>query len=108
MPSFEAGIRDNPHGKTPDIKQMPILMEVADSTYGLDRSWKWQRYAASKVPVYGILDLNNRRLEVFTNPTGKGRKARYELVTTYQKDDEAPILLDGNEIGRLRVKDMLP
>ncbi|HEU5116284.1 MAG TPA: Uma2 family endonuclease [Isosphaeraceae bacterium] len=100
-------LRDNTR-RTPDIKQMPILIEVSDSSYDLDRSWKWRRYAASKVPVYGILDLNNRRLEVFTNPTGKGRRAQYELVTTYQKDDEAPIILDGNEIGRLRVKDVLP
>ena len=102
------GIRDNPQGKTPDIKQMPILIEVADSSYDLDRSWKWQRYAASRVPVYGILDLNNRRFEVFTSPTDRGRKARYELVTTYQAEDEAPVILDGTEIGRLRVRDVLP
>ena len=102
------GIRDNPHGESPDIKQMPLLIEVADSSYSLDRSWKWQRYAASKVPMYGILDLNKQRLEVFTNPTGRGRKARYELVTTYPAEDEAPMVLDGTEIGRLRVRDVLP
>ncbi len=94
--------------KTPKLDRFAIIIEVADSSYNTDRSWKWQRYAASGVPVYGILDLNNRRFEVFTSPTGRGRKARYELVTTYQAEDEAPVILDGTEIGRLRVRDVLP
>lgn len=102
------GARRDYTRRTPDLNRFALIIEVADSSYGKDRSWKWRRYAASKVPVYGILDLNARRLEVFTRPTGRGASARYEDVALYGPDDQAPVVVDGSEVGRFRVADVLP
>jgi Uma2 family endonuclease len=94
--------------QTPNLNRFAVLIEVADTSYGKDGTWKWCRYAASKVPVYGILNLNDRRLEVFTNPVGRGKSARYEVEATYGPNDEVPVIVDGAEVGRFRVGDVLP
>lgn len=94
--------------RTPNLNRFALIIEVADTSYGKDRIWKWCRYAASKVPVYGILNLNDRRLEVFTDPIGRGKSARYESETVYGPDDVMPVIIDGAEVGRFRVGDVLP
>ena len=49
-----------------------LLAEVSDTSYDYDRYAKWVTYAAARVPVYWIIDLNRRQLEVHTEPTGEG------------------------------------
>jgi Uma2 family endonuclease len=94
--------------QTPNLNQFAFIVEVSDTSLDKDRSWKWRRYAASRVPVYGILDLNARNLQLFTNPVGRGRSARYEAVARFGADDEVPVVVDGREVGRFRLGDVLP
>ena len=65
-------------------------------------------YAAARVPVYWILDLNRPPLEVHTEPTGEGEDAVYTRTQLYGPDDEVPLVLDGREVGRFPVKEILP
>ncbi len=102
------GVRRDYTRTTPNLNRFALIIEVADTTYDKDRHWKWRRYAASKVPFYGILDLNARRLEVFTRPAGRGKSARYEDVAVHGPDDEVPVIVDGIEVGRFRVNEVLP
>jgi Uma2 family endonuclease len=44
------------------------VIEVADSSYERDTGEKLRAYAAAGVPQYVVIDLDNRRAEVFTNP----------------------------------------
>jgi Uma2 family endonuclease len=94
--------------QTPNLDRFAFLIEVADTSLAKDRTWKWRRYAASGVPVYGILDLNAAKLHLFTNPTGRGRLARYEAEATFGPDDRVPVVVGGREITRFRLGDVLP
>jgi Uma2 family endonuclease len=85
-----------------------LVAEVSQTSYNYDRYDKWLTYAASRVPVYWILDLNARRLEVHTEPTGGGEAANYARTEFYGPDDEVPLVLDGREIARFAVKEILP
>ncbi len=85
-----------------------IVVEVSDTSYRIDRDQKWSTYAASDVPAYWIVDLNRRRLEIHTEPTGDGDSARYARSQTLGPDDEVPLVLDGREVARFVVKDILP
>lgn len=85
-----------------------LVVEVADSSYRIDRKSKWSTYAAAGVPIYWLLDLNRRRLEVHTGPIGDGRTGRYETTQLLGPDDEATIVLDGREVARFFVRDILP
>jgi Uma2 family endonuclease len=83
------------------------LVEIADSSYVKDRGPKWQKYAASGIPEYWLLNCPLRRLEIFTQPTGKGRKAAYESSIHYEQNDAVPVVLSGQEVGRLKLSDVL-
>jgi Uma2 family endonuclease len=85
-----------------------LLIEVADTSYDYDRYAKWVTYAAARVPVYWILDLDRRQLEVHTEPTGQGEAAVCSRAQIFGPDDEVPLILDGREVGRFPVKEILP
>ena len=87
---------------------MAFLVEVAESTYPADRGAKWRRHAACGVRVYWIVNLNARVVEVYTNPSGRGATAAYRDTTLYGPDDQTPVLIEGREIGRVDVRDILP
>jgi Uma2 family endonuclease len=53
--------------RQPHPNQAVLVIEVGDSSLALDRE-KCFEYAAAQVPEYWIVDVNNRRLEVYRNP----------------------------------------
>ncbi|MGZ3395566.1 MAG: Uma2 family endonuclease, partial [Isosphaeraceae bacterium] len=69
---------------------------------------KYRRYAAARVPVYWILDLHHRRVEVFTRPVGQGAMASYSASVSYPEGGTVPVFLLGKEIGVIHVADLLP
>ena len=74
----------------------------------LDRGEKWRAYAAARIRVYWIVNLPERRIEVYTDPAGRGKSASYRESATFGPDDEVPVVIDGQEVGRLAVRDILP
>jgi len=84
-----------------------LLIEVADSSYAIDRGKKWQQYATARIPVYWIVNLPQSQIEVYSAPSGKGRSAAYRDVALYARDDLVPVVLEGKELGRIPVRDVL-
>ncbi len=85
-----------------------ILVEVADTSYAKDSRPKLRRYASFQIPVYWILDLNRRLVELHTLPFGKGKQAGYARCDIYQEHDLVPDVLGAAEAGRIAVADLLP
>jgi hypothetical protein len=85
-----------------------LLVEVSDTSYAKDSGPKLRRYATSQVPVYWIVDLNRRIVEVYTGPFGKGKQAGYARRDVFREDDRVPVVLDGQEVGQVAVADLLP
>ena len=102
------GPRSQYRSKDPGSADLGMLVEVSDSTYATDRGGKWRRYATVKVPVYWILNLPQRQMEVYTAPSGRGKTAGYRDCQVYGETDEVPVILDGREWGRIKVGDLLP
>ena len=61
------------------------------------------RYAASNIPAYWIINLVEHQLEVYSDP--EGREYRRSQVLAEQ---DVPLILDGVEVGRIRLTDRLP
>jgi Uma2 family endonuclease len=104
-------LRGNPRdyaGRRRTPADAALLMEVSDTSYDYDRYTKSVTYAAARVPVYCILDLNRRRLEVHTEPTGEGEASVYARTQIFGPDDEVALILDGREVGRFLVREILP
>jgi Uma2 family endonuclease len=88
-------------------EHVALVIEIADSSYSYDLK-KRAMYAKCGIPVYGIINLNARRLEVYTDPTGPDPAPDYRSRADFGPDDEVPIVLDGREVARVFVRDLLP
>jgi Uma2 family endonuclease len=94
--------------RSPQPADIGLLVEVADSSYPKDSGRKLRRYAAVGVPVYWIVNVGQAQVEVHHEPRGQMRRAYYHKVEIYDLLAQVPVVVDGQEQGRIPVKDMLP
>ncbi len=85
-----------------------LIVEIADSSLSQDRTLKGPLYARAAIPIYWIVNLVDRILEVYTDPTGPDSSPCYRQRQDYQAGDLVPRVLDGTEIDRIPVADLLP
>jgi hypothetical protein len=86
-----------------------LVIEVSEHTYTRDRGWKLTRYAHNRIPIYWIVHLARRTIEVFSSPVGYGDLATYAGPSyVFAEGDEVPVVLDGVEVHRFPVSDLLP
>lgn len=64
----------------PTATQIVLILEVAGSSLGYDHGSKAAAYARSGIPTYLILNLDERRLEVMTEPDRAGGRYRRKLT----------------------------
>lgn len=92
----------------PSGKEVLLLIEIAESSYATDRGVKWHGYAAAGVPIYWIVDLDRRVVEVHCAPGGRGKTARYRATASFGPDDTVPVVVGGREVGTVAVSEILP
>jgi Uma2 family endonuclease len=98
--------------RKPGPRHVPLVVEVADKSLKRDRTVKKRIYAAASIPVYWIINLIDRCVEVYTELTGplggENAEADYRQVRIFGPDDEVALVLRGREVGRIAVRDLLP
>lgn len=102
-----AGPRSLFKTRNPKPSEVILLVEVADSSLHEDQTTKLELYAGAKVAVYGIVNLVDRRVEVYTEPKG-GKSPTYKKQVNYGPEEEVPVVVAGQELGRIAVKELLP
>lgn len=65
-----AGTADDYALRHPGVADLLLLVEVSDTTLADDRNSKLQLYAAHGVEEYWIVNIPDRRVEVFRHPEG--------------------------------------
>jgi Uma2 family endonuclease len=88
----------------PGPDDVALLVEVAESSLGFDRRAKLRIYAAAGIPYYWIINLVDRQLEVYSEPHSAGYRSRQVLGP----EEQVALVIDGREVGRLNVADLLP
>jgi hypothetical protein len=84
-----------------------LLVEVSHKTYARDRGRKLRRYAHNKIPVYWIVNIERRTVEVFSGPVGQGDLATYAgTPLTFHEGEAVPVELDGSIVGHLDVTEI--
>jgi Uma2 family endonuclease len=81
-----------------------LVVEVSVSTLVLDRGKKLDAYRAGRVPIYWIVNLVDRQVEVYTSPGPAGYAARQDFLPGQQ----VPVVIDGQQLGHVAVDDILP
>lgn len=95
--------------RNPGAEHIALVIEVADVTLLRDRRVKSRIYGRAGIPTYWILNLVERRLEVYTAPTGAAQaEAGYGEQAQFGADDHAPVIVEGVEVGRVKIADLLP
>jgi Uma2 family endonuclease len=92
----------------PEPRETGILVEVPDSTLRHDRGFKKRIYARDRTPVYWIVNLVDRQVEVYTDPTGPADVPDYRQRQDYKPGEDVPVVIDGQEVGRIPVAELLP
>ncbi|HEX5083086.1 MAG TPA: Uma2 family endonuclease, partial [Blastocatellia bacterium] len=92
----------------PGPNDVPLVIEVSDSTLRRDRGLKKRIYARAGIQVYWIINLLENCIEVYTEPTGNVEEPDYQRRQGYSPDDEMPVVIEGKEIGRLAARELLP
>jgi len=91
----------------PGAREVPLVVEVSDSSLPDDQTTKLGLYAAAKIPVYWIVNIPERRIEVYTQPRG-GKSPTYRQQDDYGPDDSVPVVVAGRQLGTIPVKELLP
>jgi Uma2 family endonuclease len=91
----------------PSAADVGLLMEVADTSLLRDQRDKTRIYARNSIPYYWIVNLVDRRLEVYSQPSGPIPIPAYQSFQVYQPGDAVPLVLDGQTVGTIPVTDLL-
>jgi Uma2 family endonuclease len=94
--------------RQPGPEEVALVVEVAESSLEIDRGTKKRAYARAGIAIYWIVNLIERQIEVYTDPSGPADRPDYGQHRDYHLDDRVPVVLGGVEIGHLLVRELLP
>lgn len=84
-----------------------LLIEVAETSLDEDRDCKGPLYALAAIPLYWIVNLVDRQIEVYSQPRG-GKSSEYQRRQDYGEGDRVPLLIAGRKVKLIAVRDLLP
>jgi Uma2 family endonuclease len=92
----------------PGAGDVTLVVEVADASLERDQTFKKQIYAQAGIPVYWIVNLIDRRVEVYTDPSSPSEAPDYGQRRDYAAQDAVPLVLEGREVAQIPVGRLLP
>jgi Uma2 family endonuclease len=101
--SIVRGTDDDYQDRHPGPADVAVLIEVSESSLPRDRGKRLSTNARCGIPVYWIINLVERRIEVYTDPRPEG----YGLCTVYREGQAIPVVIGGAEFGPIPVDQLL-
>lgn len=92
----------------PTPSDIALLIEVADSSLADDRREKGALYAQANIAEYWIVNLVDRRVEVYTNPTGPVADPEYRQRRDFDANTSVPLTIHGQIVATIAAADLLP
>ncbi|HSQ54468.1 MAG TPA: Uma2 family endonuclease [Gemmata sp.] len=93
------------HPTPPDVG---LVIEVANTSLLRDQRDKARIYARANIFCYWIVNLEDRRIEVHTQPSGPCDSPAYASVVNYSSGESVPLVLDGATVAMIPVAELLP
>ena len=93
--------------RKPGAADTAFVIEVSASSLGRDRGVKARIYAAAGVPVYWVVNVDAKQVEVYTQPGGTGDAAAYARQDVFPVGTDVPVVLDGATVGTIAVADLM-
>jgi hypothetical protein len=90
--AVDIGVLQNEHDRAHEEEDGPLPLDPR---------------AHNKIPIYWIVSIERRTVEVFSDPVGRGDLATYAgTPLTFHEGEAVPVELDGSVIGHLDVKEI--
>jgi Uma2 family endonuclease len=105
--SIVRGVLENYLDEIPRAPDLGLVIELADSSLGDDSKEMMAAYARSAIPIYWIVNIPRNRIDVYSQPTGPSATPTYGECLSYLPGEDVPLILDGREVGRIAVSDVL-
>jgi Uma2 family endonuclease len=102
--SVVRGSVDDYENRNPEPSDIALVAEVGDSSVAADQTVMKRVYAGAGIPVYWIVNLVERRLEVYQRPEG----GVYQDCSIVTESEFVELVIEGQPVGRIAVADLLP
>ena len=85
-----------------------IVGEVADASMLHEKRAKAHIYARFAIPVYWIINLQDQRIEVHSQPSGPTAEPKYNVIANYTLGDVVPLDLKDYTVTEIPTDNLLP
>ena len=92
----------------PVASDVLLVVEVSDSTLREDRNEMAQLYGGARIPTYWIVNLQDRRLEVHTEPSGPSAAPTYRRKIDIEEEGTVALQFPGGTLVQFAVREMFP
>ncbi len=92
----------------PQPCDLALVVEVSDTSLRYDQGDKKLIYAAASIAFYLIVNLVDRRVEVYTDPTGPDERPDYRQRRDLGETEQVPLVIAGREVARIPVSELMP
>ena len=89
--------------RSPGPEDIGLILEVSVSSLAQDRQ-QANVYAVSGISYYWIVNVMERKVEVYFDPTPNG----YKSQANYAVGETVPVVIDGTKVGDIAVDDIIP
>ena len=89
-------------------EEVVLVVEVSDDRLQFDRVDKGRIYARASIPQYWVVNLVDRQIEIYTDPTGPVSVPVYRVRRDFPAGTTVPVELDGVSVGSVSVDEVLP
>ncbi len=94
---------DDYEDRHPNPADVALVVEIAKSSLAEDRKLA-ETYGGAEIPVYWIVNLVHRQLEIYARPVN----GTYTARTVLEKNEFVDLIIDGQAVARIAVADLLP
>ncbi len=88
----------------PTPEDVLLLIEISDSTLAKDRYKKLPIYARARIPLYWIINLVHRQVEIYS----LRRRPGYGKPKIYRSPQSFPVILEKESLGQISVDALFP
>jgi Uma2 family endonuclease len=92
----------------PGPSDLALVVEISNTTLADDRQLKARIYARAGITVYWIINLVDRRIEMYTDPSGDDSAPAFRQRQDFALGASVPLSINGTERGPIAVTDLLP
>jgi Uma2 family endonuclease len=92
----------------PDPSNVALVVEVSDTSLAEDRTLMQRAYGGGAIPRYWIINLVDRQVEVYSQPSGPEEPIGYRHCEVFRPGQDIPVVIDGIEVGHIAVAEILP